>query len=373
MIGNAITPEKTTMPMLLQPENGLPAPAPDFENLLRVLRCERPSRPTLFEFFLNPPLYDRLTVGLGPGLKRCGTGAWVQKLDAADGAWARLLKAFVAAGYDYANFGIPGFGFESGQRHTDQTRSLNEGAVITDRASFDAYEWPNAANANWELLDTIHEAMPPGMKMTISGPCGVLENVISLVGYETLCFLTLDDEPLVHDIFEQVGSRLLDYYTRAVEHTGVGACILNDDWGFNLQTMLSPGQMRTFVFPWHKRIVEVLHRAGKPAILHSCGYFDEVIEDVIEDMKFDGRHSYEDAIVPVEDAYDRLKGRIAVLGGIDMDFMCRRSTEDIYNRSKAMLERATDGGYALGSGNSIPEYVPDESYMAMIQAALETR
>lgn len=31
----------------------------------------------------------------------------------------------------------------------------------------------------------------------------------------------------------------------------------------------------------------------------------DIMEDVIEDMKFDGRHSYEDKIIPVEEAYRR--------------------------------------------------------------------
>ena len=34
---------------------------PDFENLLQVLRREAPARPTLFEFFLNQPFYEKLT------------------------------------------------------------------------------------------------------------------------------------------------------------------------------------------------------------------------------------------------------------------------------------------------------------------------
>ena len=46
--------------------------------------------------------------------------------------------------------------------------------------------------------------------------------------------------------------------------------------------------------------------------------------------------------------------------------------EDIANRARAMLERTADrAGYMLGSGNSIPEYVPHENYLAMIRAALD--
>ena len=35
-----------------------------------------------------------------------------------------------------------------------------------------------------------------------------------------------------------------------------------------------------------------------------------------------------------------------------------------------MLEKTGGKGYALGTGNSIPEYVPYEGYFAMIAAAL---
>jgi uroporphyrinogen decarboxylase len=39
-----------------------------------------------------------------------------------------------------------------------------------------------------------------------------------------------------------------------------------------------------------------------------------------------------------------------------------------------MLERsASRGGYALGTGNSVPKYIPDEHYFAMISAATEAR
>jgi uroporphyrinogen decarboxylase len=38
-----------------------------------------------------------------------------------------------------------------------------------------------------------------------------------------------------------------------------------------------------------------------------------------------------------------------------------------------MIERtAARGGYALGTGNSIPDYVPIENYLAMIRAVQET-
>ena len=41
-------------------------------------------------------------------------------------------------------------------------------------------------------------------------------------------------------------------------------------------------------------------------------------------------------------------------------------------RARAMLERTTArGGYALGTGNSVPAYIPVESYRSLREAALE--
>ena len=89
-------------------------------------------------------------------------------------------------------------------------------------------------------------------------------------------------------------------------------------------------------------------------------------------MKFDGRHSYEDKIIPVEEAYRRWGGRIAILGGLDVDFLIRSDEETIKKRARAMLDLAREkGGYALGSGNSIPAYIPKERYFAMTSAVVE--
>ena len=40
-------------------------------------------------------------------------------------------------------------------------------------------------------------------------------------------------------------------------------------------------------------------------------------------------------------------------------------------RSNLIALSATDGGYALGSGNSVPDYIPNENFIAMLRAANE--
>ena len=335
---------------------------PDFGNILAVLRRERPSRPTLFEFFLNGPLYEKLA-----GLSFPKDSNSLERMRV-------LISAFKNAGYDYVT--VPGslFAFPIREHRQEKTKSLTEGSLIHDRKDFEAYDWPNPDDFDYSSLNKISSELPDGMKLMVFGPCGVLENVMQLVGYETICYIIADDPKLAEDIFEAVGSRLVRYYELSAIYNTVGVLMSNDDWGFKTQTMLSPNDMRKFVFPWHKQIVSVAHAAGKPAILHSCGCLTSVMDDVIDDMGYDGKHSYEDTIQSVESFYAQYHDRIAVLGGIDLDFICRSTPEKIYRRSKKILERAeSQGAYALGTGNSVPAYVPDKNYFAMIQAALDFR
>lgn len=331
---------------------------PDFENLLAVLRREVPKRPTLFEFYFNERIYSRVVPGPTPS----DPEQW-QK---------RFIRTFVRLGYDFATILLPGFKFTDPDiRETKATFSLNEGAVIRNQQEFDAFVWPEPEEADYALLDKLGRDLPRGMKLLPYSPDGVLENVIRLMGFDTLCLNLYDQPQLVEDVFEQVGSRLVRYYSNAIRHDCVGACLANDDWGFHSSTFLSAGDLRRLVFPWYREIVDISHAAGKPAILHSCGYFDNIVDDIVDEMRFDGRHSYEDKIIPVEEAYEEYHDRFAIIGGIDVDFICEAEPEDVYRRAKAMLERtSTRGGFALGTGNSVPEYMPDQNFFALIHAAL---
>ena len=333
----------------------LSTPSPDFQNLLRVLRRENPTRPVLFEFFLNDALYDYLCQGkVFPDDDRLGV-------------WRKRIHAYWRAGYDYVTVMASGFSFPGPHLERLATYSQNTPGLIADRAGFTGFSWPDPDDYDDSRLDVLGKELPDGMQLIVWGPGGVLENVTTLLGFESLCFMQAEDPDLLQEIFDAVGSRLLRYYEKALAYPAVGAIISNDDWGFNSQTLLSPAKMRRFVFPWHKRIVAAAHAANRPAILHSCGNLREVWSDIIEDIGFDGKHSFEDKIQPVEEAYEEFGSRIAILGGFDLDFICRSTPEQIRRRVRAMLEQVgTRGGFAVGTGNSVPYYVPTENYLAMI-------
>ncbi|MDD5697617.1 MAG: uroporphyrinogen decarboxylase family protein [Victivallaceae bacterium] len=332
----------------------------DFDNIRRILDRSTPNRPTLFEFFLNRPLYEKLAGEPVPEVsRRAEYNRW-------------LIRAFRNAGYDYATIHPPpGMAFRTNEHDSASTISLNAYHSITDRESFARYEWPDPDQCDYSLYDRLSADLPEGMKAIVCGPSGVLENVIALTGYDNMCLMTVENPGLLKAVFDRVGSVLLRHYEIAAAFDSVGALISNDDWGFNTQTMLSPETFEEYLFPWHRKIAAACHAAGKPVILHSCGQLTEVMDAIIDDLGYDGKHSYEDKIIPIEEAYEKYHSRIALLGGIDLDFVCRRTPEEVRQRSLKMLERAEGrGSYALGTGNSVPEYVPDENYFALTGAAL---
>jgi uroporphyrinogen decarboxylase len=330
---------------------------PDFNNLLRVLNRKKPTRPTLFEMFLGKT--DILTAH--------------KSYDAGDPLieMKKMIDAYLTTGYDFAFIRGTGFKFKSNKRAQLSSVSLNDGFVITNREEFEAYEWMEPEDTDFGWIPNLGAYLPDGMKLLVPAPDGIFETIMTLVGYDNLCLLLYDDPELVGDIFDAVGTRYTRYYEICARYDAVGALVVDDDWGFKTQTFLSAADMRKYIVPWHKVFANTAHKAGKPIILHSCGNNREVMDDIIEVIKHDGYHSFEDTILPVEEAYAKYAERIAILGGIDVDYLCRAEPDEIYKRSAGMLERSRDaGGYALGSGNSIPDYMPTENFLAMIAAAV---
>jgi uroporphyrinogen decarboxylase len=151
-------------------------------------------------------------------------------------------------------------------------------------------------------------------------------------------------------------------------------CRMGDDLGYRSSTLVSPKVIRQHILPQYARIIGKIKMAGKPFIWHSCGKIFSIMDDVI-DLGINAKHSNEDVIAPFDEWIARYSDRIGLLGGFDLNLLCLKSPAEIY---QTVLEqgsrfRATARGYALGSGNSIPEYIPVDSYLAMVEAAKKIR
>ncbi|MEM3174004.1 MAG: uroporphyrinogen decarboxylase family protein, partial [Candidatus Bathyarchaeia archaeon] len=253
-------------------------------------------------------------------------------------------------------------------RHKRTWQDENRG-TIENREDFEKYCWPDLSdveNACILLLDILRGFLPQGMKIVPLTPGGVLENVMWLMGSINFFKALYMDRSLIENMFQKIGPVISFYCSICSEDKSVGAISMGDDMGYKTGPMIHPDLLRKYVFPWHRKCVESVHRHGKPFILHSCGNLKIVMDDLIEYVGIDAKHSYEDASYPVVE-YKRLYGdRIAVLGGVDMDKLVRAPLGDFEKYVKSIIhECAPGGGYALGCGNTAANYIRLENYLLM--------
>jgi uroporphyrinogen decarboxylase len=324
-------------------------PRPDFEQLRKTLLREgKPRYVPFYELFVNAPIMEAV---LGkPVADRAST-----------------VEFYYRAGYDY----VPTWPWLDMPRGNLIDRS--GGYPIKDWQAFETYPWPDPGSVNWAEFDTTIPILPEGMKM-IGQTGGIFETAEQLFGYEQLCYLLSDDPDLLQALFDRLGLLYEAMYSGMACIEQVGALVISDDLGFKTQTLIGVNDLRKYVLPWHKRLAEIAHAAGKPCILHCCGNLSEIMEDIIEYVGIDAKHSYEDSILPVSEAKRLYGDRIAILGGFDVDRLCRSSEGEVRQETRHLVENlGADGGYALGSGNSIAAYVPVENYLAMLDEGWRTR
>jgi uroporphyrinogen decarboxylase len=255
------------------------------------------------------------------------------------------------------------------QRHWAQ-----EGrGVIQSWEEFERFPWQEVeqlVERYGEHLEFLGSILPEGMTIAVVG--SVLEQVMEwLLGYEGVLYNVYDDPGFLGAAFEKVGKIVLELYEVAAPMECVGVIWHGDDIGFQTATMLSPSHLRRWVFPWFKRYAALAHSYKKPVWYHACGNKDQVMEDFIEDIGFDAIHSFEDSSNPVTEYKERFGDRMALLGGVDIDKLARMGEDDLREYVRKILDICMPGGrYALGSGNSVCNFIPVKNYLIMLDEGL---
>lgn len=238
--------------------------------------------------------------------------------------------------------------------------------LIRDRRDFEAFPWPKPSQVNMFSINYASWMIPKSMKV-IAFIMGIFEDLRCLLGFEPMAVKSIEDPDLVSDILDQLTAIELAAVEKCAAHRGVGAILYAEDLAFNRGTMMSPAWIRQNLIPRYRRLAEAAHRHGKPFLLHSCGRIDAIMEDLIEDVGIDGRHSFQDNLEPVEEVYRKYGHRISILGGLDVDLLARGTEDQVRARTRQILEAcAPGGGFIMGSGNSVTNYCKVDNYLAML-------
>lgn len=357
---------------------------PNFDNLRRTLLREGPPGPVPFiELFADPAtmesvLGEKFPYNIPPGEDEAAGSGRRPPLRGRH-VLDMVLRFCYETGYDYV-YAWTGLNFSGLYRSAapDTASTWNwpggnrywqdeTSGPIQSWKDFEEYPWQKPEEISYNALEYLNAVVPEGMKISVVIG-GIFENASWLMGLESFAYALRDQPDLVAALCERVGDLVAAAAATAVSIDNVGMVFLGDDMGYKTATVISPADLRRYVLPHQKRIADVVHAAGRLFPLHSCGNLEGIMGDLIDDVGIDGKHSFEDVIMPVEEVYRRWGGRTAILGGVDMDLLASGSEEQVRARTRQILETCgvAGTGYCLGTGNTAANYVPLPNYLAML-------
>lgn len=336
---------------------------PNYQNIVDAAYNRVPQRLPLYEHLISTGVMEKV---LGVRFAHLYSGE-AQDLD---GFFKEYCRFFREMGYDTISYEgcitdiLPGGGALGGHKK----------GAIGSWEDFDSYPWEQIEERFFALHEPRFEAlrrqMPEGMKAVGGVGNGIFECVQDLVGYMDLCFLREDEPELYEALFRKMGEVSLTIWKRFLREYGDIYCVcrFGDDLGFKSATLLDPQDI-----PQYRKIIEAVHGAGKPFLLHSCGCIFDVMEDLMA-AGIDAKHSNEDQIARFPEWVERYGERIGNFGGIDTDAVCRLPKDEMERYIQDVIGKCQGhGGFAFGSGNSIPDYVPVEQYRHMVACVRKIR
>ncbi|NLX14601.1 MAG: hypothetical protein GXY44_13240 [Phycisphaerales bacterium] len=367
-------------------------PKPDIQRFLKAMSGQIvPERPPMVEYLIDDALMKPILVDM-IGRK------WVETSDkeefmggqmemtresrATIDAWLDNQIAFwYHMGYDFirveVSLPLPAVAHVvedtavGNEGHNRAWQGLTNGPVTTWE-EFEKYPWPTISERDFYIHRYICDHLPEGMGFISCHAGGVYEHASRLMGYEGLCLNLLDNPELVKAVSDKIGQLILEYNRNLVGMDGLVAVFQGEDLGFNTQTLISPADIRKYYLPWHKKYAQLMHEHGKVYYFHSCGKVDAVMDDLINDVKIDGKHSFQDNVVPITEAKRRYGDKICLLGGVDVDKLTRLDPPALRKYIRGLIDTCAPGGrFAIGAGNSVPSYVPLDNYLTMLDEALK--
>lgn len=333
---------------------------PNYKNILDAALNKEPERVPLYEHGISDLIMEQILNKKFAHLRETDLQAYFKEYN----------NFFLEMGYDTVTY------------EACVTTVLPHGGALAHpqpgyidcREKFDSYPFDTVKDlyiAHFDAqLKALTANMPQGMKAIGGVGNGVFEIVQDLVGYENLCLLSIDDPELYAEMFVKVGDLMCEIWKWFLDNYADTFCVcrFGDDLGYKSNTLLPYNDIKEHIIPQYKRIIELIHSYDKPFLLHSCGCIFEVMDDIISVANINAKHSNEDQIADFQVWVDKYGDRIGNFGGIDTDHLVRMDNEDLKRLVINTLNAYAHGhgGFAIGSGNSIPPYVNPEKYRLMI-------
>jgi len=352
-------------------------PKPDAARFTRcLLGEEKVEKPPTIEYMVDPPIMRKIVTDL---LSRKWVTPYLDDRNSQVAYWDNVIEFWYRMGYDFVmmELALP---FDKHVIESSDTALLSSGdrawvnehqGTISSWEAFENYDWPKVEDFDFSPFEYVNSHLPDGMGLMAAHSGGVFEQLTWIMSLEGLCLFIYDDLELVKATLERIGNLIEKFNAHLFELENLIALWPGDDMGFRTSTLVSPDFLREYILPWHRRAAELAHNKGVSYFLHTCGNLEAIMEDLIENVGIDAKHSFEDVIMPAHEFQNIYGDRISTLGGVDMHILSSAEPDELRQYVRSLIEAcAPMGRFAIGSGNSISNYVPVESYLTMLDEAL---
>ncbi len=342
---------------------------PDFDRIRKTMRHEEPDRVPLIEALVS---YEIQSQFLGKKVE--------------DSDLSSQVEFWVKAGYDSIPLTIgmmsPGeVTKESSIYRVVQKTLLKEGeevipwnieenGVITHPRDFERFPWEEAEKLDFRKFYDVRPFLPEGMKvLACSGK--VFTVTWMLLGFQNFCLSLHLQKELVARVFQKVGEIQVQGAKQLSKIANVGALWVVDDLCYGTGPIIDPKFFREYVFPWYEELGALAKKQGLLFFFHSDGNLWPIMEDLMA-IGFDAIHPIDPTSMDIREVKAKVGKKLGIMGNIHTDLLNRGTPEEVRQLTrKTIRDIAPGGGFAIGSGNSVPHWAKFENYQAMRETALE--
>ncbi|GBE27964.1 methylcobalamin:coenzyme M methyltransferase [bacterium BMS3Bbin03] len=291
------------------------------------------------------------------------------------------IEFFAKAGYDAirispkATFKPPdlskGLKTDATTQDVERTWHSEGKGLVTDWKSFEKYPWPKPEEIDYSDFETARHNLPGGLKI-LAHYGDIFTWIWDIMGFETFSLALYEQQDLIEALFEKVGSLIFGMFKTMVTYDHIGAVWYSDDIAIGSGPFVNPDVFRSYLFPWMKKIGDLAKAYDLPYIYHSDGDLRLLLDDIIA-CGVDALQPIEPKALDIRELKQKYGRRLCLIGNLDLEYtLTRAAPEEVVETTKSLIrDLAPAGGYCVGSGNSIPAYVPFKNYLAMVETTLK--
>lgn len=185
----------------------------------------------------------------------------------------------------------------------------------------------------------------------IAGPWTI---AVGLRGATNLILDTRKDPDFVHELM-QFSTQSTIKLTEALSEIGVGIGYSEAPASCDL---ISPQIYKTFVFPYHKQLVDYFKEKKIGVGLHICGNANPILDDMV---KTGASNISIDAGTDFAKGVEATRGKAVLIGNVNPLLFLADSKDEMKHAIQDCVDKAPkDSGYILAPGCEVPAIAPPE-------------